>query len=364
MKKTATIVALLLAALAGYLLLWPVPVDPVAWQAPAAPGYQGPHAPNQRLAGLTLIPLGDDAGPEHVVVRDGKVYAAMASGRILRMNLDGSGQQVYASTGGRVLGFDFDAGGRLIAADAIKGLLAVGPDGRATVLADRVDGDPIRYADAVVVAKNGRIYFSDASARFAPAQWGGTYEAAVLDIIEQRCTGRILEHDPASGRTRVVAQGFCFANGVALSEDEQTLFVAETGRYWVWTLAVAAERLDVGSGSPQARVLLDNLPGYPDNLMRGREGRIWLGFSGPRSAQVDGMAGKPWLRSLTLRLPRALWPLPKPYGHVIAFGEDGRVLADLQDPGGGYPEATGVTESADRLYVQNLHNKVLGWKAR
>ena len=364
MKKIATIVALLLAALSGYLLLWPVPVDPVAWQAIPAPGYQGPHAPNQRLAGLTLIPLGDDAGPEHVVVRDGKVYAAMASGRILRMNLDGSGQEVYASTGGRVLGFDFDAGGRLIAADAVKGLLAVGPDGRASVLADRVDGDPIRYADAVVVARNGRIYFSDASRRFAPAAWGGTYEAAVLDIIEQRCTGRILEHDPASGRTRVVAQGFCFANGVALSEDEQTLFVAETGRYRVWTLAVAAEQLDVTRGSPQARVLLDNLPGYPDNLMRGRDGRLWLGFSGPRSAQVDGMAGKPWLRSLTLRLPRALWPLPKPYGHVIAFGEDGRVLADLQDPSGGYPEATGVTETADRLYVQNLHNKVLGWKAR
>ena len=364
MKKIATIVALLLAALSGYLLLWPVPVDPVAWQAIPAPGYQGPHAPNQRLTGLTLIPLGDDAGPEHVVVRDGKVYAAMASGRILRMNLDGSGQEVYASTGGRVLGFDFDAGGRLIAADAVKGLLAVGSDGRASVLADLVDGDPIRYADAVVVARNGRIYFSDASRRFAPAAWGGTYEAAVLDIIEQRCTGRILEHDPASGRTRVVAQGFCFANGVALSEDEQTLFVAETGRYRVWTLAVAAEQLDVTRGSPQARVLLDNLPGYPDNLMRGRDGRLWLGFSGPRSAQVDGMAGKPWLRSLTLRLPRALWPLPKPYGHVIAFGEDGRVLADLQDPSGGYPEATGVTETADRLYVQNLHNKVLGWKAR
>ena len=54
-----------------------------------------------------------------------------------------------------MLGFDFDAGGRLIAADAIKGLLAVAPDGRVTVLADQVAGDPIRYADAVVVARNG-----------------------------------------------------------------------------------------------------------------------------------------------------------------------------------------------------------------
>ena len=73
------------------------------------------------------------------------------------------------------------------------------------------------------------------------------------------------------------------------------------------------------------------------------------------------MADKPWLRRLTLRLPRALWPLPKPYGHVIAFDESGRVLADLQDPSGAYPQTTGVTETADRLYIQNLHNNVLGW---
>jgi hypothetical protein len=29
-----------------------------------------------------------------------------------------------------------------------------------------------------------------------------------------------------------------------------------------------------------------------------------------------------------------------------------------------YPETTGVTETADRLYVQNLHLPVLGWKPR
>jgi sugar lactone lactonase YvrE len=89
-----------------------------------------------------------------------------------------------------VLGFDFDAAGHLIAADAMKGLLSVAPDGKVTVLTDQVAGDPIRYADAVVVARNGKIYFSDASGRFAPAEHGGTYEAAVLDIIEQRPRAR------------------------------------------------------------------------------------------------------------------------------------------------------------------------------
>jgi sugar lactone lactonase YvrE len=365
MKKLIVALLAIVVAMAAYLGFWPVPVQAVAWDAPAVPGYVGPHAPNTKLAGLTLIPLGAESGPEHVVLgRDGKLYAAMASGKVVRMQPDGSGQEVVADTGGRVLGFDFDAAGHLIAADAMKGLLSVAPDGKVTVLTDQVAGDPIRYADAVVVARNGKIYFSDASRRFAPARWGGTFEAAVLDILEQSATSRILEYDPATRSTRVVVKGLSFANGVALSHDERTLFVAETGRYRIWKVAVAAQDLVAGSGSPQATVLLDNLPGYPDNLMRGADGRIWMGLSGPRSENVDAMAGKPFLRELTLRLPRALWPLPKPYGHVIAFDESGRIVADLQDPSGAYPQTTGVTETADRLYIQNLHLGVLGWLKR
>ncbi len=365
MKKLLVSMVVVLLGLALYLWLWPVPVKALSWKAPADPGYVGVHAPNHKLAGLMLIDLGTEAGPEHVALaRDGKLYAAVASGNILRMNPDGSAQEVFAHTGGRVLGFDFDAAGNLIAADAVKGLLSIGLDRKVTVLADKVGGEPIGYADAVVVARNGKVYFSDASTRFAPAQWGGTFEAAVLDIIEQAGTGRILEYDPATGRTRVVARGLSFANGVALSADETQLLVAETGKYRVWTIAVAADDLDLTQGSPQAKVLLDNLPGYPDNLMRGLDGRIWLGLSGPRSANVDAMANKPFLRELTLRLPRALWPLPKPYGHVMAFTEDGRIVADLQDPSGAYPQTTGVTETADRLYVQNLHLGRLGWLPR
>ena len=262
-----------------------------------------------------------------------------------------------------MLGFDFDRAGNLIAADAIRGLLAISPDRTITLLADRVAGDPIRYADAVVVASTGKVYFTDASGRFSPAQWG-TFDAAVLDILEQAATGRVLEYDPTSRTTRVVAKGLSFANGLALSGDQRTLFVAETGRSRVWKIDAAASDLDVGQPSAHAAVLLDNLPGYPDNLMRGLDGRIWLGFTGPRSPKVDAMADKPFLREVTLRLPRTLWPLPKKYGHVFAFTEDGSVVTDLQDPSGSYPETTGVTETADRLYVQNLHLHSIGWLAR
>jgi hypothetical protein len=35
--------------------------------------------------------------------------------------------------------------------------------------------------------------------------------------------------------------------------------------------------------------------------------------------------------------------------------EDSRVTANSQDPSGVYPETTGVTETADRLYIHSLH---------
>lgn len=368
-KKIALTAALLLGAAVLYLAAWPVPIRPVAWDAPAEPGYAGPHAVNTRLAKLQMIDLKGEVGPEHIVIgKDGKLYTTVASGNILRMDADGSQQQVFANTGGRVLGFDFDAAGYLIAADAMKGLLSIAPDGKVTLLTDQAGGTPILYANSVVVAKSGKIYLSDASGRFAPRDWGGTFEASVLDILEQAGTGRVLEYDPATKATRVVARGLSFANGVALSQDERTLFVNETGRYRIWKVAVAAQNLDLAAlpkaGSAEAAVLFDNLPGYPDNLMRGLDGRIWVGLVKPRNPKVDQLAQKPWLRSLTLRLPRALWPIPKTYGHVFAFNEAGQVVMDLQDPSGAYPEVTSLTETKDRLYVQSLHAHGLGWLAR
>jgi sugar lactone lactonase YvrE len=365
MKKAISLLAIAVLALVAYLSLWPVPIEPVSWNAPSAPGYSGPHTVNKLLANLKMISLGTEVGPEHVVLaKDGKLYAAVASGNILRMNPDGSALEVFVNTGGRVLGFDFDAAGNMVAADAVKGLLSISPDRKISVLTDKVGSEPIMYADAVIVAVNGKIYVSDASTRFAPAKWGGTFEASVLDILEQSATGRILEYDPASRITRIVAKGLSFANGVALSQDQQTLFVNETGKYRVWKISVNANNLEVAQANPQATVLFDNLPGYPDNLMRGLDGKIWLGFAKPRNPTIDQLATQPFLRKLTLRLPRAMWPIPKSYGHVMAFTEDGKVLADLQDPSGAYPETTAVTETQDRLYVQSLHANGLGWLPR
>lgn len=365
MKRLAIIVITAVVVGVGYLALSPSALHPVAWVSSPSSGYTGVHTPNTRLATPTLISLGADFAPEHIVLgEDGLLYASVAGGRILRMQPDGSGQQVFATTGGRVLGFDFDYAGHLIAADVYRGLLSITPQGKVTVLADSVDGTLIGFADAVIVARSSKIYFSDASTRFTTAQLGSRFDteaAAILDIVEHSATGRILEFDPTTQRVRVVAHGLSFANGVTLSSDERTLLVAETGASRIWKIAVTADNLDLSIASPLASVLLDRLPGMPDNLMRGLDGRIWVGLPEPRSSFLDTFASWPTLRKVALRLPKAIQPQGTPYGHALAFTEDGRVVADLQDPSGAFAKVTGITETRDRLYLQTLNHRGLGW---
>ena len=366
MRRSLTLLLLLPCLLAAYLLLWPVPIAPARWAAPPAPGYLGPHQANDRLARLQHIELASQSGPEHIVARDGWLYTAVLSGAIVRMRPDGREQQVVVKTGGRPLGFDFDAQGRLVIADPMAGdhgglWRLSGNASQLELLTDAVDGDPIRYANSVVVARSGKVYFTDASRHFGAKAWGGTFEASVLDVLEHQSTGRLLEYDPVSRRTRVLLSELGFANGLALSADEQHVFVSETAEYRVWKVDVNARALSARTPAAGASVLLANLPGFPDNLMRGQDGRIWVGLVKPRGAFTDNTSGKPWLRALALRLPRALWPVPPAYGHVFAFTESGQVILDLQDPQGRYPEATAVTETADRLYVQSLHAGTLGW---
>jgi sugar lactone lactonase YvrE len=364
MRKLLAIVGVLLLLAVAYLLLWPVGIDPVAWQAPKFEGYAGPHARNERLAAAKTIPVGLGVGPEHVEFGpDGYLYTGVLSGAILRHNPEGTLFQKFADTGGRPLGMDFDTHGNLIVADALRGLLMVTPDGQVSTLLDKVADTPIRYADAVVVMSNGPMYLTDASQRITPQEWG-TFDAAVIDILEHSCTGRVIEYDPSSKSARIVMSDLCFPNGVALSANEKHLFIAETGKYRIWKVDVTSDGLSAKeaeqSPGAQARVILDNLPGYPDNVTSNGRGRLWTGLTKPRSAAIDGMADKPLLRKVTLRLPKALWPVPPAYGHVIGFDEEGRVVADLQDPSGRIPETSGATEHLARLYIQSLHGDQLG----
>ena len=131
MRRFVKFVGLMLVLLAAYLCFWPVPVKPVAWNAPADAGYVGDFAANDRLAGLTFVDLGGDSGPEDVVQgTDGMLYAAVHSGKIVRIDPSSNTVTPFAETGGRPLGLEFGIDGNLYVADAYLGLLKVDRDGK------------------------------------------------------------------------------------------------------------------------------------------------------------------------------------------------------------------------------------------
>ncbi len=284
MKKLSGIIVLLLAGAALYLALKTSPIDPLAWDAPAAPQMTGVLEPNDTLMKAELLGQGQLHGPEDTAVdSQGRVYAGLADGRVVR--LDASGKvETFVDTGGRPLGMDFDAAGNLILADAWKGLLRIDPQGKVETLATEADGVPFAFTDDLDIASDGRIYFSDASSKFHQPDY-------ILDLLEARPHGRLLRYDPSTGKTEVLLKDLYFANGVALSANEDFVLVNETYRYRITRYWLKGEK------AGQHEVFIDNLPGLPDNLQGDRKGTFWVALPTPRKADADFLHRHPWLKA-------------------------------------------------------------------
>lgn len=345
--------ALILLALliwgAWYVLASPVPFDPAAWVPPSAPRLTGAYQPNRRLAGIERVGTDIGVGPEDVAVdAQGRIYAGVEDGRIVRMAPDGSAVETFAETGGRPLGMDFDAAGNLIVADAYMGLLRVSADGDISVLATEHDGVPFGITDDVDVAADGTIYFSDASYRFSVDEY-------MVDLMEHRPNGRLLAYHPASEETRLVLDSLYFANGVAVSDDQRFVLVAET-----WTYRVRRYWL-TGDQAGTDDIFIDNLPGFPDGISADGSGRFWVTLVAPRDASLDNqLLPSPFVRRLMWRLPDSFLPVQGSYGFVMRLSGNGRVEEVLQDPASGYATITSVEQVGRTLYFGSLAEGSVG----
>ncbi len=336
-----------------YLLLWPVPIEPIAWDAPVNRGFVDPFGSNNQLQRLRSLNIGPRSGPEDVTAgHDGQLYATSHDGTVLRIDRQG-GVTVFAKTGGRPLGIETDADGSMVVANAYLGLQRISLDGTVATLLDEINGKRLVYADDLAIADDGTRYLSEASTKFGAEQYGGTYAASLLDITEHGGHGLIIEFNPASGATRVLLDGLNFANGVAISDDQSFLLIAETGAYRILKYWLAGPR------AGQSDILIDNLPAFPDNINTGLDGRFWIGFAAPRSEPLDKLSGSPFLRRVVQRLPARFHPRALPHSQVIAINADGEVLMNLQDRRARYPTMTGVLETQDTLYLTTLFGQQL-----
>lgn len=303
-------------------------ISPVAWTPPP------PSDPSIVEPGPLRTYVVPGEGPEDVLVdSDGRVLTGVADGRIVRVDPSNSAASVVARTLGRPMGLEWLPDGRLLVCDAYAGLLAIDLDQPRDIetLTDSVDGQALRLCNNAAVAQDGTIWFTDSSARFEFAYWKA-------DLLEHSGTGRLCRRDP-DGTTTTVLTGLQFANGVALTAQEDALFVAETGSYRI-------RRLDLSStgGLAGSQILEPALPGFPDNLSTGPDGRIWVAIASPRNPLIDFMANKPAvLRKAAWAMPEALQPKPENLTEVIALDSaTGAVTARYKTEHPSFGTSTGV----------------------
>ena len=149
--------------------------------------------------------------------------------------------------------------------------------------------------------------------------------------------------------------GLNFANGVAVSKDQSYLLINETANYRVWRYWFS------GPDAGKSEVIIDNLPGFPDNINNGLNGNFWVGLVAPRVQVLDDLSSKPFMRKIVQRLPAVLRPKAVPSSHVISITGDGEVLMNLQDTAATVPALTGVYETRDTLWLTSLFGNQLAY---
>lgn len=322
-------------------------LQPVVWNPPVPPPRARARQGNQPLPPMRVIPI-PGTGPEDVAVdADGWIVTGVEDGRIWRLSPDGLRINQLADTGGRPLGIEIFPDGDLLVCDAYKGLLRVDrASGGLTTLVSQLAGEPLGVCNNAAIAADGTIYFSDSSQRFG-------LEHYRADLLEHSGTGRLLRRNP-DGKVEVLRRGLQFANGVALAHDESFVMYAETGSYRLSRLWLTGER----AGSSET--VVDNLPGFPDNISTGADGLFWVALPAPRNPALDRLHRlPPAFRKVAWALPERLQPQPGRTVWVLSVDGDGNVVHDLQGDGERFHEVTGVREHDGRLYLGSLQMQAI-----
>ena len=327
---------------------------------PVGVGSNAPFVQNDRLAGVSLIGLGRIEAPEDVILdRHDNLYAGSRHGDIMRFfPPDYEKMEVFAHIGGQPLGMAFDRADNLYVCIGGMGLYRITPDRKVEKATDETnrslrsvnDDSRLRLADDLDIADDGRIFFSEATVRYEMHEWP-------VDGLEARGNGRIVCYDPRNGTTRTVLRGLKFPNGICVEHGSQSILFAET-----WGCCIKRYWFD-GPKTGQVEMVMENLPGFPDNINLASDGNYWLAMVGMRSPALDLAWRMPgFRRRMAKRVPIDEWLFPNiNTGCVLRFNDRGEVLETYWDLAGvNHPMITSMREHKGYLYLGGIQNNRIG----
>lgn len=305
---------------------------------------------------------------------------------------------------GRPLGGRFHAN-TLYIADAVLGLTQLknvdNPDSFVELLTNQVTvlkkstkrnatyaqvNSPLLFVNSVAVGPvTKKIYFTDSTDIPLDRIWKKDHfvwdilYASKIDLARGKPTGRLCEYNPATGVTRVLADGIWFANGVAVDPvHEEYLIVAESMGINVLKYNLNSVQKSVDLLTPedylQPEVLVTSLPGYLDNVdcaaVPGQTTtKCFVAIVAEVSAVHIAWKYLPFLaqnffRTLLMIVPRSWLPEPPSrYTGVLVVDPLSGETDYIQDPSGkDISLLTGVTVSPnhEKLYLGSVHNDYVG----
>ena len=201
--------------------------------------------------------------PECVAIHpDGSVWAGGEAGQIYRISRDGSNIEEVCNTGGFVLGIAFSPDASWLAICDLKKrcIWKLLLETRTLILlAESVEGSSISIPNFPVFDPNGVLYISES---------GGF----------RTITGRIYRFD-TDGNSSVWHRGpFNFANGMALSPDQQYLYVACT---WLPGVERIQIQKDGSAGEREVALTLPNT--CPDGIAFDADGNLYIACYTPNA---------------------------------------------------------------------------------
>lgn len=248
-------------------------------------------------------------GPVYFPLGRFLLFSDIPNDRILRYDECDGHVSVFRQPCGYANGHTVDRQGRLVTCEhGGRRVSRTEHDGRITVIAERFQGKRLNSPNDVVFDSLGNMYFTD-------PPYG--LEGGVNDPKKELPFQGVYRVSK-DGRISLLTKEMSRPNGLALSPDERTLYVANSDpQKPVWM----AFRLDRQAGTVSggkvffdARALVDKgLKGLPDGLKVDVAGNLWA--TGPGGVLVIGPDGK---HLGTLNTGEAT--------SNVAWGEDGSVL--------------------------------------
>jgi gluconolactonase len=203
-------------------------------------------------------------------------FVDLPSNLLYKMVLGQKPEKIRDTQGGN--GTTFDLQGNVLNCEGdARCVTRLAPDGAVSVVADKFEGKRFNRPNDVICHSNGTIMFTDPDFRVPLAQ-REIGHAAIYSVSGDGTISEVVRCE--------------YPNGLALSRDERTLYVANTR----WTKYIHAIELDSAGNMVRRRVFADmssdggETNGVPDGMKVDESGRVFCtGTGGVWVFEPDGV---------------------------------------------------------------------------